>query len=91
MPHSKKPGWIAWILCAAEATIMRDLLPGGALFERDAVSAEDLLPWCKERHPEQFGVVVLDQFRVRLQFRRKQASEEHAVAQKEEECQAGLV
>jgi hypothetical protein len=63
---------------------MRDLLPGGALFERDAVSAEDLLPWYKEKYPEQFGVVVLDQFKVRLQSHRKQASVEHAVALKEE-------
>ena len=85
MPISKKPGWIAWRSCAARAIIIRDLLPGGALFERDAVSAEDILPWYKEKYPEQFGIVVLDQFKVRLESHRKQASEEYAVAQQEEE------
>ena len=86
MPISKKPGWIAWRSCAARAIIIRDLLPGGALFERDTVSAEDILPWYKEKYPEQFGIVVLDQFKARLESHRKQASEEHAVAQQEEEC-----
>jgi hypothetical protein len=43
------------------------------------------LPWYKEKYPGQFGIVVLDQFKVRLQAHRKQASEEHAVAQQEEE------
>jgi hypothetical protein len=51
MPLSKKPGWIAWRSCAARAIIMRDLLPCGVLFERDTVSAEDLLPWYKEEYP----------------------------------------
>jgi len=53
---------------------MRDLLPRGVLFERDTVSAEDLLPWYKEKYPEQFGLVVLDQFKARLESHRKQAS-----------------
>jgi hypothetical protein len=80
MPLSKKPGWIAWRLCAARAIIIRDLLPRGALFQRDTVSAEDILPWYN-----QFGIVVLDQFKVRLKSHRKQASEEYAVAQQKEE------
>jgi hypothetical protein len=65
---------------------LRDLLPDGVHFKRDAVSAEDLLPWHKENYPEQFGIVVLDLFKACLQSHRKQASEEHAVAQQEEEC-----
>jgi hypothetical protein len=64
---------------------MRDLLPRGALFERNTVSAEDLLPWYKEKYPEQFGSIVLDQFKARLESHRKQVSEEYAVAQHEEE------
>mgnify|MGYP002812886629 CR=1 FL=1 len=63
---------------------MGGLLPDGALFKRDAVSAEDLLPWYKENYPQQFGIVVLDQFKVCLQSHRKQALEEYAVAQQEE-------
>jgi hypothetical protein len=57
----------------------------GALFERDAVSAKDILPCYKEKYPEQFSIVVLDQFKVRLASHRKQASEEYNVAQQEEE------
>jgi hypothetical protein len=65
---------------------VRDLLPRGALFERNTVSAEDLLPWYKEKYPEQqFGRIVLDQFKARLESHRKQVSEEYAVAQHEEE------
>jgi hypothetical protein len=63
---------------------MGGLLPGGALFERNTVSAEDLLAWFKEKYPQQFGIIVLDQFKARLQSHRKQASEEYAVAQQEE-------
>jgi hypothetical protein len=61
------------------------LLPGGALFDRDAVSADDLLPWYKEKYLGQFNVVVLDQFKVRLKSHRKQASEDYAIASQEEE------
>jgi hypothetical protein len=46
---------------------MRDLLPRGALFECDTVSAEDILSWYKEKYPEQFGIIVLDQFKARLE------------------------
>jgi hypothetical protein len=85
MPPSKKPGWIAWRSCAARAIIMEDLLPGGVLFERDTVSAELLLPWYQDKYPQQFSIVVVDQFIPRLKDHRKQASEEYAVAQQEEE------
>jgi hypothetical protein len=85
MPLSKKPGWIVWRSCAARAIIIRDLLPRGALLQRNTVSAKDILPWYKEKYPEQFGIIVLDQFKVRLESHRKQASEEYAVAQQEEE------
>ncbi len=53
---------------------MEDLLPGVVLFQRDVVSAEDLLPWYKEKYPGQFGVVVLDQFKARLQSVSSEAS-----------------
>jgi hypothetical protein len=39
----------------------------------------------KEKYPEQFGIVVLDHFKVGLKSHWKQASEEYAVAQQEEE------
>ena len=64
---------------------MGDLLPGGVLFKRDAVPAEDLLLWHKNEHLQHFDIVVLDQFKARLESHRKQASEEYAVAQQEEE------
>ena len=64
---------------------MEDLLPGGVLYQRHVVSAEDLLPWYKEKYPGQFGVVVLDQFKARLQSHRKQASIDHVIASKEEQ------
>ncbi len=64
---------------------MEDLLPGGVLFERDTVSAELLLPWYQDKYPQQFSIVVVDQFIPRLKDHRKQASEEYAVAQQEEE------
>jgi hypothetical protein len=37
------------------------------------------------KNPEQFGIVALDQFKVRLKSHWKQASEEYAVAQQEED------
>jgi hypothetical protein len=85
MPQSNKPVWFDLCSCAARAIIMGDLLPGGVLFEHDTVSAEDFLPWYKEKYPQQFRIVVLDQFKARLQSHRKQASEEYAVAQEQEE------
>ena len=64
---------------------MEDLLPGGVLYQRHVVSAEDLLPWYKEKYPGQFGVVVLDQFKAPLQSHLKQASIYHVIASKEEQ------
>jgi uncharacterized protein YcaQ len=43
------------------------------------------LPWYKENYPEQFGMDALDQFKVRLKSHPKQALEECAVAQQEED------
>ncbi len=67
------------------ALVCSYLLPCGALFERNTVSAEDILPWYKEKYPQQFGLIVLDQFKAHLQSHGKQASEEYAIAQQEEE------
>jgi hypothetical protein len=84
MARSKKPGWINWRSAPARTIILEDLLPGRPLFEKDNVSAQDLLVWYQERYPDQFGAVVLDQFEVRLKDHRKASLKDYARAQEEE-------
>jgi hypothetical protein len=84
MPRSKKPGWVNWQSCSARAIILEDLLPGGPLFQRDNVPAAAILEWYKDKHPNQFDGIVLEQFAARLKDHRKQGLEEYATAQEEE-------
>jgi hypothetical protein len=85
MPRSKKPGWVDWKSSSARAIILEDLLPGGPLFQRDNVPAAAILKWYKDKHPNQFDGIVLEQFEARLKDHRKQGLEEYALAQEEEE------
>ncbi len=85
MPRSKKPGWVNWLSSSARAIILEDLLPGGPLFQRDDVPAAAILDWYKDKHPNQFDGIVLEQFAARLKDHRKQGLEEYATAQEEEE------
>jgi hypothetical protein len=84
MPRSKKPGWVDWQSSSARAIILEDLLPGGPLFQCDKVPDSAILEWYKEKYPNQFYGIVLDQFAARLKDHRKQGLEEYATAQEEE-------
>jgi hypothetical protein len=57
---------------------LEDLLPGRPLFEKDNVSAKDLLVWYQERYPDQFGNVVLEQFKARLKDHHKTSLKDYA-------------
>jgi hypothetical protein len=86
MPRFNKPGWVNWQSSSARAITLEDLLPGRPFFQGNDVPAAAILEWCKDKHPNQFDGIVLDQFSARLKDHRKQGLEEHATAQEEEEC-----
>jgi hypothetical protein len=48
----------------ARAVIMQDLRPGGPLYQRDNITAEEIFPWYKQLPA--FSDVVFDQFKPRL-------------------------
>jgi hypothetical protein len=85
MPRSQKPGWVNWQSSSARAIILEDLLPGGPLFQHDDVPVPAIFEWYKDKHPNQFDGIVLEQFAARLKDHRKQGLEEYATAQEEEE------
>ena len=83
MPKPKQKGWIKWRSCPARAVILDDLLPGGLLYQRDYITAEELFPWYKQ-FPE-FKDVILDQFKAWLaDHRRKAQWENHKAIQQEQ-------
>jgi hypothetical protein len=82
MPVSKKPGWVDWKKCPAQAVIMEDLQPGRPLYQRDNITAEEIFPWYKQRPA--FADVVFDQFKDRLKDHRLKASKSTCLAIQEQ-------
>jgi hypothetical protein len=83
MPASKKPGWVDWMKCPARAVIMEDLRPGGPLYQRDNILAEEIFAWYKQRPA--FENVVIDQFKARLKDHRLMAAKDSHRALQEEQ------
>ncbi len=83
MPASKKPGWVDWMKCPARAVIMEDLRPGGPLYQRDNILAEEIFAWYKQRPA--FENVVIDQFKARLKDHRLMAAKDLHQALQEEQ------
>ena len=63
---------------------MQDLRPGGPLYLREHISAEEIFPWYK-RLPA-FEDVVFDQFKDCLKDHRKVAEEDQHMAMQQEQC-----
>jgi hypothetical protein len=83
MPRSKKPGWVDWKKCPAREVIIMDLQPGGPLYLRENIPAEDIFPWYKQLPA--FKDVVLDQFIDRLKDHRKAAEEDQLRAMQQQQ------
>jgi hypothetical protein len=78
----EKNGWITnWRNSAAGKVLIEDLEPGGLLFEKDDVSAEEAFGFYRTL-PE-FASVVFSQFKERLEAHRGQANAEAQVSQAE--------
>ena len=64
-------GWINWKTCPAREIVMSDLRPGGALYQRDNITAEEIFPWYQNKPG--FEKVVFSQFKARLATHRQAA------------------
>jgi hypothetical protein len=62
---------------------MEDLRPGGPLYHRDNIPAEDIFPWYKQLPA--FETVVLSQFKARLKTHRTAAAKDTHRALQEEQ------
>jgi hypothetical protein len=83
MPASKKPGWVDWMKSPAQAVIMEDLRPGGPLYQRDSILAEDIFASYKQLSA--FKNVVIDQFKACLKDHRLMAAKDlHRALQEEQ-------
>ncbi len=61
--------------CPARAVIMEDLRPGGPLYQRDNILAEEIFPWYKQLPA--FEKVVFDQFKACLKDHRLAAAKDY--------------
>jgi hypothetical protein len=82
MAPSTKTGWVAWAKCPARDVIIEDLRPGGHLYNRDYITAQEIFPWYKQ-FPA-FDTVVFDQFKDRLSDHRKAASIDSFLAEQQQ-------
>jgi hypothetical protein len=73
--------WVNWVKCAGHEILLEDLQPGGILFEKDNVSAEEVFQFYTTL-PEFLGVVI-GQFKARLKDHRKQANEKTRASHKD--------
>jgi hypothetical protein len=79
---AEKPGWIAdWRFSAPRRIIIEDLEPGGPLFGKEHISAEEAFSFYSTL-PE-FRNVVFDQFKERLEAHRMQANDLSKEAQED--------
>jgi hypothetical protein len=83
MAPSKKPGWVDWRTNPGRAVVIQDLRPGGPLYQRDNITAEEIFPWYKQLPA--FADVVFDQFQARLKDHRLAASKSTHLAIQEQQ------
>ena len=82
-PRSNRPGWVDWAKCPAWEVILDDLRPGGPLYQRNNIPAEEIFPWYKKLPA--FETVVFSQFKERLKDHQNASEKDIHRAMQEEQ------
>ena len=81
MPKSKNPDWITWNHSIPQQRLLEDLSPGGILFQKDHVTAQEA--WSFYKNERGFENVVFSQFEARLKGHRQQVNKHHHASQRD--------